>query len=641
MDNEDCFGFHSEYYVDPKWRKAGRDLYGERWRYFLRGYSAYSKYQDDIYFIADFDHENHAIYVIKANVKQKMSCAIKLDAKKSLSYSTYGTYMAVNRRGYFIYNTATITLFGFDGREIYTHKFGKKYASNRVYRTECAECVYIYDDKVIYSETKQTAGSTQIYCVNMLTQEKQLVWGSQKGDYTFDNHLRESFRQEWGIEWPFSKGPSEMGKVSCQFLCANKHRIIAGYTREYAKKEKTGYYTSSCNHYSVSYIVNIDLAEHKWSLLDCFVGLNSFTNENKDSLPSWDNRHIFSFNMLDDTMWVKVNGSENKLIHTDIQQVAQLRGKYPVDWKLCALADIKYSEAKYYHFDGRFACTSSASSELRFTPDGEWEKIDSHPYNDHSLRFWCFDGIYLVPNEYNTYYFRNAANGNIEYSLRRSSYDDGEITVEKLIQDAKQPQLEAAAESEKEELSGYTEPASSADEERKILEMAKETSDKIIAEKGVSLSPDEYNELVMYMVEEIRKILQEEPGKEPANNRQLSLATFRRDAPSMTGFREQLLSYRKSLPNNWDYNAFVGILLGVRGPKHGDAACMNFAIGQGDNGKNTWKTLEAKGLMSVFEKYQGKNIDETIQLSDVEDEIIAVAPEYAPIRQKLHEIMEG
>lgn len=122
------------------------------------------------------------------------------------------------------------------------------------------------------------------------------------------------------------------------------------------------------------------------------------------------------------------------------------------------------------------------------------------------------------------------------------------------------------------------------------------------------------------------------------NNNAVSLLEFRQNAPSMTGFRDELISYRKILSNSWDYNAYVGILLGVGGPKHGDAACMNYAIGQGDNGNNTKKTLEAKGLMPVFEKYKGKKIDEAVMLSDVEDEIIAVAPEYAQIRQKLFEI---
>lgn len=102
----------------------------------------------------------------------------------------------------------------------------------------------------------------------------------------------------------------------------------------------------------------------------------------------------------------------------------------------------------------------------------------------------------------------------------------------------------------------------------------------------------------------------------------------------MTGHREELLAYRKNLPDSWDYNAYVGILLGVGGSKHGDAACMNFAIGQGDNGNNTKNTLEARGLMPVFEKYKGKKPDEAILLSDVEDEIVAIVPEYKQIRQK-------
>lgn len=123
------------------------------------------------------------------------------------------------------------------------------------------------------------------------------------------------------------------------------------------------------------------------------------------------------------------------------------------------------------------------------------------------------------------------------------------------------------------------------------------------------------------------------------NDVTLTLAEFREQAPSQTGFREQLLSFRKSLPNSWDYNAFVGILLGVGGPKHGDAACMNFATGQGDNGNNTKKTLEARGLMPVFTKYRGKKISPSILLSDVEEEIISAVPDYEAIRKKFHEIV--
>lgn len=121
----------------------------------------------------------------------------------------------------------------------------------------------------------------------------------------------------------------------------------------------------------------------------------------------------------------------------------------------------------------------------------------------------------------------------------------------------------------------------------------------------------------------------------------LTLAEFRQNAPSMVGYREELLAFRKSLSNSWDYNAYVGILLGVGGSKHGDVACMNFAIGQGDNGNNVKKTLEAKGLMPLFEKYKGKKIDSATLLSDVENEILSIAPEYALIRQKLNGVLNG
>lgn len=76
------------------------------------------------------------------------------------------------------------------------------------------------------------------------------------------------------------------------------------------------------------------------------------------------------------------------------------------------------------------------------------------------------------------------------------------------------------------------------------------------------------------------------------------------------------------MPNSWDYNAYVGILLGVGGSKHGDAVCMNFVTGQGDNGNNTRENLEARGLRSVFEKYKGTKLDTSVVLSDVKDETL-------------------
>jgi hypothetical protein len=82
----------------------------------------------------------------------------------------------------------------------------------------------------------------------------------------------------------------------------------------------------------------------------------------------------------------------------------------------------------------------------------------------------------------------------------------------------------------------------------------------------------------------------------------------------------------------------VGILLGVSGPKHGDPACSNYAIGQGDNGNNTKLTLERRGLMPLFQKYKGKQVSPSVTLSEVEDEIVAAVPEYQSIREQFHVI---
>lgn len=558
VDDEDCFGFHSEYYIGPDWRKEGNNIKPAVasivLRYPGRGYAEYSKYLDDIYFIPlnFYDSKNNAVYIIKSNVKQKTSCAIKLDIKESFDYKPC---IAVNRWGYFLYDMKMITLFGFDGREIYTHKFGQK---------NYVECIYIYDNKVIYSETRQVAISTQIYCVNMLTKEKWLMWGTQKGDSVFDSYLRESYRQRWGSDLPFSQAPSNIGDISCHFLYANKRRVIAGFSR--------------CSGHGISYIIQVDLATNKWSILDCFSW--PYWKENKDLFPSEDDGRIFSFNMLDDTMWVKAPGTDIDLIHTDIQRMAQLHGKYPVDWTFYEkpMAGI----ADFYYFDGRIACLPENNELDRIERNGERKKIEFHHYQ--TREFWCFDGIYLIPDVYRPYCFRNITDGTAVYM------PGGEHgNIEELIKSANSPQSEA-------------------------------TEAKKTAPQAVPFQKEKT----------VRGI---------EDNDQLSLAAFRSDAPSMTGFREKLLAYRKSLPDSWDYNAFVGILLGVGGPKHGDAACMNFAIGQGDNGNNTKKTLAAKGLMSVFEKYKGKKIDEAILLSDVEDEIIAIAPEYASIRQKLHDIL--
>ena len=73
--------------------------------------------------------------------------------------------------------------------------------------------------------------------------------------------------------------------------------------------------------------------------------------------------------------------------------------------------------------------------------------------------------------------------------------------------------------------------------------------------------------------------------------------------------------------------------MSVKGPKHGDTACMNMGIGQGDNFKSTEKRLEKMGLMEVFNKYKGKKYDKSVTVFEVEEEVIAIAPEYQQIRE--------
>lgn len=149
------------------------------------------------------------------------------------------------------------------------------------------------------------------------------------------------------------------------------------------------------------------------------------------------------------------------------------------------------------------------------------------------------------------------------------------------------------------------------------------------------------NKLVSYAENSAEQEVRHEVKQEKSQAVRMTLGDFRKKAPSMTGFREKLVAFRKSLENSWDYNAFVGILLGVSGPKHGDPACQNFAIGQGDNGNNTKKTLESNGLMIVFDRYKGKGADLNVALDGVEDEILSIAPQYAEIRNKIDSVIFG
>ena len=121
------------------------------------------------------------------------------------------------------------------------------------------------------------------------------------------------------------------------------------------------------------------------------------------------------------------------------------------------------------------------------------------------------------------------------------------------------------------------------------------------------------------------------------NQSEIKLCDFRNNAERITGVRDALISFRKSLDEKWDYNAFVGILLSVKGPKYGDVACSNLAIGQGDNFKSTETRLTYWGLLDVFDKYKGKKYDHDVTVCEVEDEIIQIAPSLSEIREFVDE----
>ena len=130
------------------------------------------------------------------------------------------------------------------------------------------------------------------------------------------------------------------------------------------------------------------------------------------------------------------------------------------------------------------------------------------------------------------------------------------------------------------------------------------------------------------------------PAYSPAKQcGELKLCEFRENVDHFEGAREILLQYRKSLENKWDYNAFVGILMSVKGPRFQDPGCMNVAIGQGDNFKSTETRLGERGLLDLYNKYKGKKYDHSVTVKMVEEEILSIVPEYRSIREYFDKIV--
>lgn len=625
LEHEYYFGFHSENYIDLCWRKSGSKCDKAE----TKGYPSYAAYKDDIYCFSDTSE-----FLIKINIKTKKSCVIKLKP----GYSN----LAVNRHGYFLYTDSKITLFGFDGMEIYTHKFSTQ--NNK-------ECIYIYDDKVYYSETTSKSLSNKIICVNMYNGSQRIVWSTQKGDAQFDYAIEKSYELLNGKKLPFNAKPSQMANISCEFLYANSKRVVAGYTRMKHPNQ-------------MSYIINIDLLEHKWSILEINAYKNTYCNDNLSP------QRIFSFDMLNDTMWVKEQGDNINLFHTGIKPLTKLNQYNSVEWKLRKTES--YSE--YYYFDGNKAFILERMALIELKRDGSSKDVYYHDYQTY--HFFCYNDIYIIP-EFSSVTVKSInKKGDIIYQIVKWE-------IEEMIQQAKNLQ------SENKQSPPLKDNISSDDEnvERSVRKVCEGIFEKFAKRYNINYTKDDINNFVEISIKTFRhftekdsqcdtkdlmenfaktiaqkastivewisqkeqktvqkisshQTLEDKITKNYENNNGISLVDFRKNAPFKKGYREELLSYRKELPNSWDYNAFVGILLGIGGPKHGDAACLNFAIGQGDNRNNTKKILSEKGLMNVFEKYKGKKIDSSITLIEVENEIISIVPEFEQIRQAFHSIIK-
>lgn len=668
-DNEDCFGFHSEYYIVPNWREQRRPPAERTERNYYRkeiqrGYTKFSKYKENIYFLSTYSYLSvpNGIAILKFDSKEKRTTAMKLNTKEKYQY------IAVNRQGYFLYDRQTIALFGFDGREICQHKFG---------RNLYMECIYIYDNKVIYSETKTT--ESKICCVDMLSKKVDILWETQKSDTRFDDTFKLSYKENWGSELQLFKTPSNVGNICCVFLYANRERVVAGYTRN---KGARG---------DISYIINIE-SNGSWSLLDCFASQGYWRK--KYNLPPENARHIFSFHMLDDSMWVKTNDSDIKLVPAPIQKITQLQGSCPVEWELAPLK----AGAVYYYFDGKKAYIPGILAVESMEKDGKSHQILFHPYQ--TTEFWNFGDFFIVPDEYGAVNYYDD-NGKCAYRLTK--YEEEEIISSAKAGEAEKTivpdtsfitQKPTASTVTKEtniicpncrqilpETAKFCFNCGSKIESEPVstdtctLKIAKDLVDEYVFRKQGTAVYNVLNASRVKLIWSMRRWMTElnitEVSKEDRQNflrefdniimsseeykeyntdmdsdkclnqtdSNMTLSDLRQKASSVTEFREELLAYRKSLSNSWDYNAYVGILLGVGGSKHGDAACQNFAIGQGDNGNNTRKTLENKGLMQVFEKYKGKKLNDSVRLADVEQEICSIVPEYAAIRQKLNEVV--
>ena len=562
LENEDYFGFHSEYYVDPKWEEnVVLGTFNSEYEYLLRGYMKYSYFREHIFWL-----EENGSVIVKCNPSTDETSAIRLKTKKEYNY------IAVNCRGYFLYSKQDVALYDFDGNLVHE----QKYASKKTYESNTMPCVYVYDSGFYYTETKSYY-EYAIIRIDMLEKKSDILWKSEKDDSELDYKFSEEYMHTYNKEMPFRTKISNIKKVGCEFLYVNKKRVIARFVKGYDNK-------------GVTYIINLDLQDRtlSWDIIECNVlkGIQQHS-----SLPS-----VFSFDMEKDVMWVKLDekNDNTRLFQYHICKHSQLAGKINVEWEIPPLI----GDARYYYFDGEIAYMQQRLELSKINKNAD---LSGTARDYQTLTFYCLDGWRHVPNEYQSIEFWK--DGKI-YNLTHHACMD-------IVNDAKEPQ--------------------------KIVTNSVNTAIMDSIDFCSVMQGDAFE--ISKSVEIRNEHLNTANSQNECTTASITLQQFREQASYKTGFRDELLAYRKSLSNSWDYNAYVGILLGIaeRSASKKDAQ-SNYAVGQGDNGKNATMTIDARGLMPVYEKYKGKNIDSSIMLSAVEDEIIAIVPEYDAIRKKLHEV---
>lgn len=443
-------------------------------------------------------------------------------------------------------------------------------------QSQYVECIYICGYFVFFSETLTKNSSRSIKLVNIQNNTQACIWTSDKDDTFFDEGFKRAYWKQWGEDKKIMASPSAAQNISCEFLYANHKRVIAGYT---GGKE---------NGTKISYIINIDLEKNNWYVYDTFAsGRNgAYPPDNKEC--------VFSFDLTNDVVYVK----------QEVNFMSQMSGVEVDEMSIDMYPAWKGSNKKFflpvvsnfvrYYFDGEYAYRLAPNCLYSISAEGEEHKENMHYYPNYD--FWCWGDVYVVPvaNADNTIVFGGRLRGGLN-----------EDNISRLL-DKKIASVETHS-------------------------LACNTAGNEPVKKSQKNDEDLVDSVVNEML-----LLKEQLDK----LQKLTLLEFRKLAPQLAGGREELLSFRKSLPQMWDYNAFVGILLGLHARKPGDVASANFAFGQGDNNKSVDRRFDQYGLWDIFNKYKKIN-DASILLCQVENEIVSIVPEYEIIRDKFNQVLCG